>query len=275
MPVAYEWLMPLAPWEPAERLLKALESLCHQTWPARRLIVSVDGLLSDQLAQVLHHAALPVFVLESPCWQGTGPTLAAGLLECQCDWVLRADADDRSSPYRAERQLRHLLDHPHLAVLGCQLSEISNMNRLVALRRVPLRPQAVTRMLSWRNPINHPTVALNRQKVLLAGSYRATLGFEDWDLWLRLNRQGLVLANLPDILVTAEVGKEHLKRRHGLSYVKREFDFLFRCHKEHLIPAWKLVLLMLARLPLRLLPTFVLANVMSVLRPRMRFESDW
>ena len=66
MPVAYEWLMPLAPWEPAERLLKALESLCHQTWPARRLIVSVDGLLSDQLAQVLHHAALPVFVLESP-----------------------------------------------------------------------------------------------------------------------------------------------------------------------------------------------------------------
>ena len=73
MPVAYEWLMPLAPWEPAERLLKALESLCHQTWPARRLIVSVDGLLSDQLAQVLHHAALPVFVLESPCWQGTGP----------------------------------------------------------------------------------------------------------------------------------------------------------------------------------------------------------
>ena len=142
--------------------------------------------------------------------------MAAGLLECQCDWVLRADADDRSSPYRAERQLRHLLDHPHLAVLGCQLSEISNMNRLVALRRVPLRPQAVTRMLSWRNPINHPTVALNRQKVLLAGSYRATLGFEDWDLWLRLNRQGLVLANLPDILVTAEVGKEHLKRRHGL-----------------------------------------------------------
>ena len=96
--------------------------------------------LSDQLAQVLHHAALPVFVLESPVGK-VQPYIGCWSLECQCDWVLRADADDRSSPYRAERQLRHLLDHPHLAVLGCQLSEISNMNRLVALRRVPLRPQ--------------------------------------------------------------------------------------------------------------------------------------
>ena len=50
---AYEWLMPLAPWEPQERLLGLLPSnmacsaiKCRWT---RRLIVSSYGALSDQL----------------------------------------------------------------------------------------------------------------------------------------------------------------------------------------------------------------------------------
>ena len=111
LPVAYEWLMPLAPWEPPDRFFRAIESLNQQTWPAKRLVLSVDGYLSDELAVILHRFPLPVFVLQSDCWQGTGPTLAAGLSVCHCEWVLRADADDRSSPNRAERQLRYLLEH--------------------------------------------------------------------------------------------------------------------------------------------------------------------
>ena len=113
--------MPLAPWEPAERLRLALESLYQQTWQAQRLVISVDGQLSDQHAEVLRNISLPVLILESSSWRGTGPTLAAGLRACQCEWVLRADADDRSVPQRAERQLSFLLGSPHLAVLGAQL----------------------------------------------------------------------------------------------------------------------------------------------------------
>ena len=101
----------------------ALDSLYRQTWPALRLVLSVDGQLSDQLAEVLLDAPLPVLVLQSPCWRGTGPTLA-GLAACDCQWVLRADADDRSAPHRAQRQLSYLLDRPHISVLGAQLREI-------------------------------------------------------------------------------------------------------------------------------------------------------
>ena len=169
MPVAYEWLMPLAPWEPAQGVLRSLESLYNQTWPAQRLIVSVDGKLSDQLAEVFINAPIPVLILQSHSWQGTGPALAAGLSACECEWVLRADADDQSVSHRAERQLTHLLEHPHLAVLGGQLSEISNKKRTITSRNVPLKPQEINKLLKWRNPINHPTTALNRKRVLLAG----------------------------------------------------------------------------------------------------------
>ena len=274
MPMAYEWLMPLAPWEPAERLRVALESLHQQTWQAQRLVISVDGQLSHQLAEVLRNIPLPLLVLESPSWRGTGPTLAAGLCACQCEWVLRADADDRSAPHRAERQLSFLLDFPHLAVLGAQLCESTSERRTALTRRVPLRPLQIKRMLSWRNPINHPTVALHRERVLTAGSYRGILSFEDWDLWLRLRYQGAKMANLPDVLVTAEVDHAHLARRHGLSYAKREVEFFLRCSREGMIPAWSVFLLMLARLPWRVLPRLGLASVMRCLRFLSQIKLD-
>ena len=266
MPVAYEWLMPLAPWEPPERLLKALESLYKQTWPAHRLVVSVDGQLPDQLAKVFKHVPLPVLVVQSSSWQGTGPTLAAGLNACQCEWVLRADADDRSVPNRAELQLSYLQAHPELDVLGGQLGERSKEKSTFLFRYVPCSSNRIKRMLIWRNPINHPTVALNRQRVLLAGSYRSILSFEDWDLWLRINREGGLLANLPDVLVMAEIDHKHLERRHGITYAKLELQFLLRCNREHLIPLWFIVVLMLIRLPWRLLPPTWLLRVMSLLR---------
>ena len=263
---AYEWLMPLAPWENPETLRNAIDSLNRQTWSARRLVVSVDGQLPSQLAQVLEHSIYPVQVIEYHSWRGTGPTLAAGLSECHCKWVLRADADDRSVPKRAELQLNHLAENPHLAVLGGQLSENSSQKGTVNIRRVPQRPEQVKRMMNWRNPINHPTVALNRQKVILAGNYRASLSFEDWDLWLRLMNKGADLANLQDILVIAEVDSNHLARRHGIKYANHEFRFLLRCQRENMMTVWQTIVLVLMRIPWRLLPKFWLASVMNILR---------
>ena len=132
-----------------------------------------------------------MLILQSNGWQGTGPTLASGLLACQSEWVLRADADDCSAPHRAERQLSYLLQNPDLTVLGCQLRESSGNNSIDSFRRVPQDPQKLRCLMNWWNPLNHPTVAFHREKILSAGSYRGILNFEDWDLWLRLSYRGV------------------------------------------------------------------------------------
>lgn len=258
--------MPLAPWESTEALTAALASLAAQSWPARCLVVSVDGGLPPPLRRVLEHSGLPLRILESPSWQGTGAVLARGLEACTTDWVLRADADDCSHPERAERQLRHLLDDSQLALLGTQLGECAADGRHLGLRRVPTNPAAIRRLMHWRNPFNHPTVALRREAALAAGSYRPCLGFEDWDLWLRLQVAGEAMENLDLELVTAAVGEAHLARRHGLTYLKREARFLLRCALEGLLPAPQVVLLLLMRLPWRLLPPAWLARGMACLR---------
>jgi glycosyltransferase involved in cell wall biosynthesis len=262
----YEWLMPLAPWESPEVLAEVLTSLAAQTWPARRLVVSVDGSLPEPLRQVLTAGGLPLCILEAPDWQGTGAVLARGLAACSTRWVLRSDADDCSHPQRAERQLRHLARHPQLVVLGCQLGERLAEGRRVGVRSVPGAAAAIRARLRWRNPFNHPTVALSRPAVLAAGNYRPCPGFEDWDLWLRLAAAGADFANLPDDLVTAAVGAAHLARRRGGAYAQREATFLCRCGREGLLPWAQVLLLLLLRLPLRLLPPAWLAAVMRCLR---------
>ena len=68
----YEWLMPLAPWESPEVLAEVVASLAAQSWPACRLVVSVDGLLPPPLRDVLVNSGLPLLLLEAEGWHGTG-----------------------------------------------------------------------------------------------------------------------------------------------------------------------------------------------------------
>jgi hypothetical protein len=265
-PIGYEWLLPLAPWESPESLQKVLASLSAQTWQAGCLVVSVDGVLPEHLRQVLVDSGLPLRIVEAPCWQGTGAVLARGIEACSARWVLRSDADDLSHPMRAEWQLRHLDRHPHLAVLGGQLAEAVNNRQSVEVRNVPASPTAILRLMRWRNPMNHPTVALRRDAVLAAGNYRTCPAFEDWDLWLRMSLRGFEFANLEQPVVTAAVGEAHLARRHGWRYLQRESRFLLRCGHEGLLPLAQVFLLMLLRLPWRLLPSGWLAGLMRSLR---------
>jgi hypothetical protein len=264
----YEWLMPLAPWERPEVVQGVLASLSAQSWPAHRLVVSVDGVLPQSLRDVLVASGLPLLVLEAEAWQGTGAVLARGFAACTTRWVLRSDADDRSHPRRAELQLRHLAANPALAVLGTQLAEQRGPHARPDVRRVPLADADIRRLIQWRNPINHPTVALRRDAILAAGNYRACPLFEDWDLWLRLAVRGSMFANLSETLVTAAVGEAHLARRHGRHYVSREARFLMRCGCEKLMPWHQVLNLCILRLPWRILPLGWLAALMAWLRCR-------
>jgi hypothetical protein len=228
--------------------------------------VSVDGQLSNALAATLQASGLPLEVHQSRYWEGTGPVLARGLLACRSEIVLRVDADDYTVPERSRWQVVLMLADPKLAVLGGQLDEIvhiGKVNNTSHRREVPLGSDAILAFSRWRNPMNHPTVALRRSMVLAAGNYRACPYFEDWDLWLRMLKRGMLLRNDCRVFVHATVGPDHLSRRHGWRYLKSELSFLLRAAKGALIPLPCALLLVFARLPLRfLLPKKILRRIM-------------
>ena len=265
----FDWLMPLAPWEDPDVLSDTLRSLSEQTLQARALVVSVDGQISRGLKEALRASGLPIELHEAPQWQGTGLVLARGLLACQSDIVLRVDADDQSVAQRSEWQVTEMHQYQELAAYGGQLKEVSPSSldqHLFSVRTVPLSTTEIRNTSYWRNPLNHPTVALRRSLVLAAGNYRSCLYFEDWDLWLRMLSQNLEIRNDYRVLVEARVGPKHLSRRHGVSYLKAEFLFLLRSANEKLIPWFCVISQFLVRLPLRILPKaglkFLMLNLM-------------
>lgn len=266
---SYEFLMPLAPWERPDVLAAALDSLSNQQLSPQRLIVSVDGPLPATLHSVIKdHWPLPIQLVCGQGSDGVGIVLARGLAECRCELILRADSDDLSLPDRAARQLAWMAAHPEVMAGSSWINEfIETPKQIVACRFVPTG-RRVQSWSCWRNPLNHPAVVLRRSAVLAIGGYRNKHGFEDYDLWLRLLHQygPLAIDNIPEALVLARVGEAHLDRRRGFHYAKAEARFFLCCAREKSISWPQALLVLLLRIPLRLLPRCALKQLMQKLR---------
>jgi hypothetical protein len=180
-------------------------------------------------------------------------------LACRQDLVVRADADDLCLPERCAQQVAAMVARPQVAAMSTPILEfIQDPRHFCSVRTVPVGASALRRRSLWRNPLNHPAVILRRMPVLAAGGYRDRPGFEDYDLWLRLLQAGAELDNLPQPLVLAKVGPQHLARRRGLAYAVRELRFLLACGRQGSL-SWPRLLL-LALLPLHVLAPFLHAH---------------
>lgn len=265
----YEVLMPLAPWEQPAVLEQALNSLACQRPLPQRLVLSVDGSLPAGLRTVVEsHWPLPILLLCGPGGDGVGVVLARGMEVCRCELILRADADDLSLPHRAARQLAWMAANPQVVAGSGWMEEfVDRPEQVVSCRYVPVGKE-VQHWARWRNPLNHPAVALRRSAVFAVGGYRDQPGFEDFDLWLRLLRRygPASVNNLPEVLVLARVGAAHLGRRRGFDYATAEIRFLWRSAWEGQMAWCQMLLLLGLRLPWRLLPGSVLAWLMDHLR---------
>lgn len=269
MTLPYDALMPLAPWERPEVLQEAIDGLLGQTLTAARLVVSADGPPPAALRQVLEQACLPLTLIVGPGGEGVGPVLARGLLACREDLVVRIDADDLSLPDRCRIQVESMGARPELVALSGPILEfIDDPAHPCGVRWVPASGTSIQMWSRWRNPLNHPATVLRRSAVLAMGSYRNCPGFEDYDLWLRvLKFKGAsALANLPQSLVLAKVGSDHLERRRGINYLRAETRFLLCTGRDCLLPWPRVILLLFLRLPIRLLPPQQLTFLMKCVR---------
>ena len=239
-------------------------SLEIQTLQGRALVVVVDGQLTKELRDILDASKLLIEVYENSKWMGTGYVLAKGLSVCRSEIIIRVDADDLSVPNRCLWQVMFLYNNPSISVLGGQMQEIiksKNGTSIKRLRNVPCDYQQIKNLSCWRNPINHPTVALRRSHIIGVGNYQTCLYFEDWYLWLRLISNNYKLRNDPRILVSTYITDSHLNRRHGSNYLLHEIKFFYKLFSNSLMPIYFLIINVIIRAPLRLIPKLFLKQV--------------
>jgi len=238
---------------------------------AGEIVLVKDGPLTDALDEVIrkhqHASQVPykIVVLEKNV--GLGTALNKGLAHCRYEWVARMDSDDIAMPERFETQISFLENHPEVDVLGSSILEFDSDTKMtIGERRLPSGHDEIVQYAKLRNPINHMTVIFRKSAIESAGSYLPMNGFEDYYLWVRLLQKGCRFANLDEVLVEARAGDEMILRRHGWSYVKNEWRFA-QCVKNLGFLSFLEYLRYLAtRIPLRLLPPFILKRMYNKLR---------
>ncbi len=193
----------------------AVASMRRQTCHDLEIVV-VDDASTDRTASLLaRHAAEDGRIRVLPA-KGAGivDALNQGLAEARGDLVARMDADDVSEPDRLARQAAEMDARPELVLLGTGAAVIDARGRVGALIAVETDPARLVERLRLENPFFHPTVVMRRRAVEAAGGYRRQFALaEDYDLWTRLARQGVV-ANLPDALLRLRRHPGQSSRRH-------------------------------------------------------------
>ncbi|MDQ6642360.1 MAG: glycosyltransferase [Actinomycetota bacterium] len=198
-----------------DHLRRALASLVEQTRPADDVVVVEDGPLGPALSGVLDRAEreLPLRRVVLPTNRGAGPARQAGLRELTSRWVAVADADDVSLPRRFAVQLAWLEESGDTAV-GAAMAEFEGAEENVTgVRRLPSEHDEIARLLTMNNPVNHPTLIVDRRQALAVGGYPDLPYLEAYDLIARLVASGARMHNLPDVLVRFRAGAVQLRRR--------------------------------------------------------------
>lgn len=254
-------------------LESALESIFAQTLLPDEVLIVRDGPLNSSLNVVIarfEHSFPMISVISLPENVGLGAALNYGLLHVKHELVARMDSDDICYQTRFEQQIAFLKDHPSVSIVGAAIQEFNEVpGDLRRFRRLPSDPDQIVQFARFRNPLNHPTVMFRKTDVMAAGSYLDMPLFEDWHLWVRMIQKGYKLYNLDLPLLHFRVGNDMIGRRYGLSYLKKELNFLVDLKHKKFLSTSAFLVCAVAKLPLRLLPKPLLSFLYkSVLRKR-------
>jgi hypothetical protein len=112
--------------------------------------------------------------------------------------------------------------------------------------------------------MNHPAVMFRKSAVLAAGNYRDMSGFEDYDLWLRMIRQGARLGNLGETLVYMRAGGGLYRRRGGLGYIRANLRFWKTAYLEGFVNLPEFLVMVICRTAVGLLPGFFRSGIYRI-----------
>lgn len=146
-------------------------------------------------------------------------SLNIGIDAARAELIARMDADDISYKFRLSRQLEFMRTHPEVVVCGASYALIDDSDRAIRIVLPPFEDKAIRRALYFGNPICHPTAMLRRTPILKAGGYLGGVFAEDYDLWLRLARDGAnAFANISCVCLGYRSNAQGEARRSRVAY---------------------------------------------------------
>lgn len=185
-------LMPI--YNGIEFISESVPTIIYQTHKDWELIIGING--HKENSEVYKEAKRwekidnRIKVIDFFQIKGKSEALNEMIKFCKNDWVSLLDVDDKWLPKKLESQIQYM---EHYDVIGTQCKYFGNLN---ISPEIPLGDIRNHNFLTT-NPIINSSCLLKKELCYWDG----ILNLEDYDLWLKLWKQGKKFYNVPDIQI--------------------------------------------------------------------------
>lgn len=218
---SYPGVSVLIPCNSTDFLAECLDSIASQDYPNIEVLVILNGNASLERDALTQHFVAFSRNVKFAISEKTGivSALNLGLELCSNEFVARIDADDLMPPKRISLQVTRFLNDLNLVCVGGQLEFLSKPFTKKH-PGYPLSDREFRHALYRFSPLPHPGIMYKKSAVKRAGMYRDMYPYvEDWDLWIRLAKQGKIL-NLPETTVFYRIHPNQSTALHEVSQQK-------------------------------------------------------
>lgn len=222
-----------------DEVRRAVRSILDQEEVSLELLVCVTGADDEVRGWLAEQGRRDgrLRLVDSPGAALLGQKLNACLDRAEGGWIARMDDDDYSYPDRLRTQLAFLKAHGDCALVGCWVRETGLSGTQV--RRLPEYPTAADFRMT--QPFIHPALFFRREALDSAGGYSASRWqdhCEDYDLLLRMYRDGRRGANVQRVLLDYSIVRSQERRRPYRYYVNEAVTRHARFSQLGRLPAW-------------------------------------
>jgi hypothetical protein len=226
------------------QIVRVYNSIVNQLFYINELVIIYDGHVNSEIKNFFTNKKKVVIIANFKNI-GLGLTLRKAILKCKSNIIIRVDADDINKHDRFKKLIKTYINKPTCAVIGSYLIEMHSYKYLY--RELPTSDSLIRLNLNIRNPINHPTVILNKKILIKSGNYENCPYFEDYLLWLKIKKNNGRFLNLRDLLVSSPINNDFYLRRFGINYFKHYKNFIKICYKKKLINIFFIFIMLILR----------------------------
>jgi glycosyltransferase involved in cell wall biosynthesis len=192
-----------------EYLAEAIESILNQTFEDFEFIILCDD-PSEKTRTIIENfqgsdSRIRVVYQER---KGLISALNEGFSLATGTYIGRMDADDICYPERLEKQVAFMAAHPECALVAAQVEWINESGNIIGHWKADLQADTsnkIRKILPAKNCLAHPTILLRRSVTDMYRYDSHQKNIEDYDLWLRMASDNLVLCKLPAILLQLRI----------------------------------------------------------------------
>ncbi len=210
-------------------LAASLKSILEQTLERFEFLI-IDDASNDRTAEILEEfqqcdSRIKVYTNDSP--KGLPVNLNFLINEAKGDYIARMDADDISHPERLETQLAFMKKNEHIGLCFCKVNIMLDEGDFLCRKWSPKSVKPALFMLPFLNYFVHPTAFVKREVYVEDGLYNENfLKGQDWELWKRIFKKGIVFGIVPTVLfdyrlrLDSSSASLSSSSSHGLDYFK-------------------------------------------------------